>query len=302
MRSSFREAEVTRSLSNLIKYPFVDMRGKETFIIDNNRQEDMFVPLSEGKKKLAGVMEFKTMSEIEAEKALQAAGLDVPQADSGEKDGRFSAGLPVTDLDEELRKRQKEAEDAANQHIAEAKKKADKIKADAQIAADAARASGYEEGRNRGYEDGMAQAEQEIQQKEAELAESARMQREELASCLAGIEGKYVDVVIALVKKLTDVVIEDKKDLILYLIRTAAQDLEPSTNYKIRVSSDDVYYLEAHRAELSEYVGEGAAFEFVEEKGLEKGQCIIETDSQMADCGFQTQLDMLVRDLKMLVN
>ena len=129
----------------------------------------------------------------------------MPQADSGEKDGRFSAGLPVTDLDEELRKRQKEAEAAADQHIAEAKKKADKIKADAQIAADAARASGYEEGRNRGYEDGMAQAEQEIQQKEAELAESARMQREELASCLAGIEGKYVDVVIALVKKLTDV-------------------------------------------------------------------------------------------------
>ncbi|MCI9420537.1 MAG: hypothetical protein HFG32_11085 [Eubacterium sp.] len=309
MRLSFREAEVTRSLSNLIKYPFVDMRGKEAFIIDNNRKEDMFVPLHEGKKKLdprkaagADVVECKTMSEIEAEKALQAAGLTIHQADTDEKDGQFSAGLPVTDLDEVLRKRQKEAEDAADQHIAEAKKEAEKIKEEAQIAADAARASGYEAGRNQGYEDGMAEAEQDIQQKEAELAESARLQREELASCLAGIESKYVDVVIALVRKLTDVVIEDKKDLILYLIRTAARDLEPSENYKIRVSSDDVYYLEAHKAELSEYVGESAVFEFVEEKGLEKGQCIIETDSQMADCGFQTQLDMLVRDLKMLVN
>lgn len=294
-------------MSNLIKYPFVDMRGKEAFVIDNNHKDDMFVPLHAGTKKLdplhaAGVMECKTMSEIEAEKALQAAGLTVHQADTGKKDGQFSAGLPVTDLDETLRQREKEAADAAERHIAEAKKEAEKIKADAQIAADAARASGYEEGRNQGYEDGLAEAEQEIRQKEAELAESARLQREELASCLAGIESKYVDIVIALVRKLTDVVIEDKKDLILYLIRTAAQDLEPSVNYKIRVSSDDVYYLEAHRAELSEYVGESAVFEFIEEKGLEKGQCIIETDSQMADCGFQTQLDMLVRDLKMLVN
>lgn len=307
MRLSFREAEVTRSLSNLIKYPFVDMRGKEAFVIDNNHKDDMFVPLHAGTKKLdplhaAGVMECKTMSEIEAEKALQEAGLTVHQADTEKKDGQFSAGLPVTDLDETLRKREKEAADAAERRIAEAKKEAEKIKADARIAADAARASGYEEGRNQGYEDGMAEAEQEIQQKEAELAESARLQREEFASCLAGIESKYVDIVIALVRKLTDVVIEDKKDLILYLIRTAARDLEPSVNYKIRVSSDDVYYLEAHRAELSEYVGESAVFEFIEEKGLEKGQCIIETDSQMADCGFQTQLDMLVRDLKMLVN
>ena len=103
-------------------------------------------------------------------------------------------------------------------------------------------------------------------------------------------------------RKLTGVIIEDKDDLILYLIRTAAQELEPSENYRIRVSSDDIYFLEARRAELLDMIGEDVFVEFVEEKGLEKGQCIIETDSQMVDCGFQTQLDMLVRDLKMLVN
>lgn len=284
------------------------MRGREKVVIDNNRDDDMFIPLRNDKEKVgtahvmgSDTMQFKTMSEIEAEKALLAAGLGKAPKDTG-GEGRFEAGLPVTDLDEELRKHQREAEAEADKRIAEAKREAEKITADAKIAADAARSSGYEEGKNQGYEDGMAAAEQEIRQKEAELAESARLQREELASCVAGLESKYVDIVIALVRKLTDVVIEGKDDLILYLIRMAAEDLEPSKNYKIRVSSGDLYFLEAHKAELAEDVGESTVIEFVEEKGLEKGQCIIETDNQMVDCSFQTQLDMLVRDLKMLVN
>lgn len=290
-------------MSNVIKYPFVDMRGKEAVIIDNNK-DDAFVPLFQGKAESTplqametGGMQFKTISQIEAEKALRAG-----NAEQSDADGEFRAGLPMTDLNELLEERQKEAQDTAEQLIEDAKKRAEKIESDAQIAADAARASGYEEGKNQGYMDGMAAAEQEIRQKEVELAEEARLQREEFASCVAEIEVRYVDIVIALVRKLTGVVIEGRDDLILYLIRTAAQELEPSNTYRVRVSSDDVYYLEAHQAEIADAVGEDAFIEFIEEKGLEKGQCVLETDSQMVDCGFQTQLDMLVRDLKMLVN
>ena len=132
----------------------------------------------------------------------------------------------------------------------------------------------------------MALAEQEIQQKEEELSQLASQQREELADCMEQIEEKYVSIVISLVKKLTGVVMEGKDDLILYLIHTAAQDLEVSENYRIRVSSEDIYFLESRK----------------EEKGLEKNECIIETDTQMVDCGFHTQLDTLVQNLKMLVH
>lgn len=293
-------------MSNIIKYPFVDMRGKEAVIIDNNK-DDAFVPLFDrGSKSVAApktepdAMQFKTISQIEAEKALRAGQED--KEESSDTDHGFRAGLPKTDFDQMLQERQKEAQDTADHLIEEAKKRAEKIAGDAQIAADAARASGYEEGKNQGYMDGMAAAEQEIQQREAELAENARLQREEFASCVAEIEVRYVDIVIALVRKLTGVVIEGRDDLILYLIRTAAQELEPSRTYKVRVSADDVYYLEAHQAEIADSIGDDVSIEFIGEKGLEKGQCILETDSQMVDCGFQTQLEMLVRDLKMLVN
>ena len=208
-------------MSNVIKYPFVDIRGKEAVIIDNNNN-DCFVPLFHKQDMNAvpgadsDVMQFKTISQIEAEKVLAG---EKPDGDSG-----FKSGLPVTDLNELIQERHREAEDKADRLIADAKEKAAKITRDAEIAADAARTSGYEEGKNQGYEDGMAAAEQDIQQKEAELAESARMQREEYASCLAAIEGRYVDIVISLVRKLTGVVMEDKEDLILYLIRMTAEE------------------------------------------------------------------------------
>lgn len=285
-------------MSNLIKYPFVNMAGKEAVVIDNNKDIAEFVPLRNDNQ-----IKMRTISEIEAEKALlNASGADIASESGADGDaGEFKAGLNVSNLNDVIKEKQKRAEQDADRVIEQAKKDAEKIKNDAAIAADAARSRGYEEGKEQGYNEGMAQALQEIQQKENELAESARLQKEEISEYVASIEGKYVEVLIALLKKLTGVVIEGKDDLILYLIQTAARDLEPSENYKIRVSPDDIYFLESHKEDVLDSLGDDIFLEFVEEKGLEKGQCIIETDHQMADCGFQTQLDMLVHDLRMLV-
>ncbi len=279
-------------MSNLIKYQFVNLDGKDAVLIDNNPEKDRFTPLKERGVKI------QTISEIEAQKALQQAKeiAEKPVDDQG-----FQAGVPMTNFDEMFQAHQKRAENRAGEVLEKAQKEAEQIRMEAQIAADAARASGYEEGKQQGYQDGLAAAEQEIQQREAELAEVARQQQEELAECIASIEYKYVDVLIALVKKLTGIVLEDKEDLILYLIQTTASELEPAQNYKVRISPEDIYFLEARRGDLVSYIGEEANLEFIEEKGLEKGQCIIETDNQMVDCSFQTQLDTLIRDLRMLV-
>lgn len=208
----------------------------------------------------------------------------------------------MTNFDEQFRERQREAELRANDVIEEAKREAERICSEAEIAVDVARTNGYEEGKQQGYQDGMAAAEKELQQREQEIADSARRQKEELDECIASIEYKYVDVLISLLRKLTGVVLEEKEDILLFLIQTTAGELEPSNNFKVRVSPEDVYFLEARRTELLAVLGQDVNLEFMEERGLEKGQCIIETDSQMVDCSFQTQLDTLIRDLRMLVH
>ncbi len=285
-------------MSNLIKYPFVNMAGKEAHIIDNNQQGAEFIPLNNKRSRI------KTISEVEAEKALlQATSLDHGEADSeasGEAGGEFKSGIPMTNFDKIAQEQKEKAEKKASEVLERAQKEAEQIKNDAAAAVEAAKANGLEEGREQGYREGIAEAQQEIARREQEFAESVRQQQEELSLCIAGIEKKYVDIVIALLRKLTGVILEGKDDLILYLIRSAADDMDPSESYRIRSSSEDIYFLESHKSELLDSIGENVNIEFIEEKGLENGQCIIETDSQMVDCGFQTQLDSLVQDLRML--
>lgn len=286
-------------MSNLIKSPFVNLEGKKAVVIDNNKDSGRFV--SFGNKR----MKIQTISEVEADKALLQATSAAPKEEKKEQgenaSGEFKEGLNVTNFDKLFHEHQKKAEDKAEQVLMAAREEAERIKKEAGISAEAARKRGYEEGKAQGHEEGIVLAEQEIQTREAELAEERRQQQEEFAECLASVEEKYVEVVISLVRKLTGIVIEGRDDLILHLIRMAANELDPSSNYRIRVSPEDIYFLESHKEEVLNSLEEDVFLEFVEEKGLEKGQCIIETDSQMVDCGFQTQLDTLVRDLRMLV-
>ncbi len=285
-------------MSNLIKYPFVNMQGKDAVVIDNNKDQT-FQPLFQSP------VELSTISQQETNRVLaqlaEKSGEPVSE-EEGESDGSFQAGLSVMNYDKILREKKEEADREADLILARAREDAERISQEAGEQMEAAKKRGYEEGYQEGFHQGMAGAQEEIRHQEEELAEASRRQKEELAQCISDIEVKYVDIVIALLKKLTGVVLEDKEDLILYLVQTAAGELEPSENYRIRVSTDDVYLLEGHKRELISLLGSDISVEFIEEKGLEKGQCIIETDSQMADCGFQTRLDMLIRDLKMLIH
>ena len=96
-------------MSNLIKYPFVNMQGKETVVIDNNSEGAEFVPFRDKGVKI------KTISEIEAEKALlHAAGDSAGEAAAAsesagksEDSGEFKAGLNVTNFDELFQQHQK---------------------------------------------------------------------------------------------------------------------------------------------------------------------------------------------------
>ena len=95
------------------------MQGKETVVIDNNPEGAEFVPFRDKGVKI------KTISEIEAEKALlQTAGGSAEETAAASEDternensGEFKAGLNVTNFDELFQQHQKEAEDKANQVV-----------------------------------------------------------------------------------------------------------------------------------------------------------------------------------------
>ena len=69
----------------------------------------------------------------------------------------------------------------------------------------------------------------------------------------------------------------------------------------LRVSQDDYPYVSMRKKELITGTGIAVeAVEIVEDFSMKKGQCIIETEGAIFDCGFKTQMEELRKQLKML--
>lgn len=268
-------------MSNLIKYPYVNMQGKEAKVICYESEEEKFQPL-DAKKKVV-MKTFEEVAKEEKERAQEETG--------GES---FQEGLPVTNYDEVIEEKIQKAEEEAAAAIAEARQQANNRKN--QILEE-----GRQEGIARGYEEGLLQAQEEIQAQKDELSGQQLKKEQEYRQMLAETEGRYVDVLCNLIRKLSGVILTDRKDVILHLIRSGIADMEPAKHYIIRVASDDLLYVEGEKDALMEKAGITGTIEVQEEKSLSEGDCIIETDNQMIDCGFRTQLDNMVRTLRMLV-
>ena len=273
---SFPVVEVTRSLSNLIKSPFVNMQGKEKVLI-SYEERDAFVPLKQSSRVIV------SEEESGEEKKKQKKRPD-PSAEQAAKD--------------ELA-RKKEAEKQAEWILAEAREQADRIQEEAQRQAEGVRVAAREEGIRQGREEGLTRADEELAQVRADIEEAKVLLEEEHRQMAAVMEAQYVEVLCDLIR--TGVLLRDKKDVLLHLIRSGISDTQPSNRYTLRVSSDDLTLVENHLDEILMNIDSGVSIDVKEEKGLEKNECIIETDTQMVDCGFRTQLDNLITTLHMLV-
>ena len=274
-------------MSNLIKYPFVNMAGKDAVLIDYEKDDKPFVPLEKSSR-----VKIRTVEEAEAEKAAAKA--------RAEADGEFEPGMPVVNFDELLAEKKEEAERLAEKIVAEAQEKAADILKGADEKSEQVLQAAREEGLAAGREEGLAKAEEELARARTELEEARQQHEREYQQMLAEVESRYVEILCALVQKLTGILMSDKQDVLLYLIRNSISDIEASKRYVIRVAPEDAIYVESHREEILRKLDAGVSLEIQEEKSLSKDECIIETDTQMVDCGFRTQLDNLVSTLRML--
>lgn len=278
-------------MSNLIKYPFVNLQGKETKVIQYETDEGKFVPFDQKKKVVV-----KSLDEVEKEKELQ-----IMEEKEDVKDSEFSAGVPVTNFDEMFKQKSEEADKEAASILENAREEAREVVQEAREQADAVRENARQEGTVLGKEEGLREAQEEIEQIKEDLFERKRQQEQEYEKMIQETEGQYVDILCSLIRKLTGVVVSDRKEVILHLIRSGIADIEPAKHYTIRVCAEDLLYIESNKEDILEKTGITGTLEVQEEKGLTEGECIIETDKQMIDCGFQTQLGNLISTLRMLV-
>lgn len=269
-------------MSNLIKYPFVNLENKDTYMIDyEKREREKFVSFSQ-----------KKMDSSEESKSEKKSDAGIP--------GQFESGVPVKNYNDVWKEQEEEAEKRAKAMIEDASQRAEQILREAEEQVELLRERAREEGLNQGFEEGMAKAEEELSARREQMEEERAENEKNFQQMLAEIEPKYADVLCSLLQKLTGVIVNDKKDVLLHLIRSSIVEMDAAKQYTIRVSSEDLMFVENHKDEILMQTGAGVVVDIQEEKGLAKEECIIETDTQMIDCGFRTQLDNLIMTLRML--
>lgn len=279
-------------MSNLIKSVYFNMEPGKVKSIDPDENVEHYIPniLELGHVEEAKPFHFETLDGTfpeEDEEAEFESGLSVISMDDviGEERERLSA-----QMSEEREKILEEARQEAESIVAQANEQAEAIK---EMAHSEGKAIGMEEGRNEaGVElDQMRQGlQQEYQEKMQELEEQEK-----------NLEPAFAEIIVSLVKKLTGIVCEDKKEIILYLIGSALRNMEKTSKLVLRVSKKDIARVSAKKATLKLLAKDVQEFDILEDESLTESQCIIETDNRIIDCSLDAQMQNLEEHVKLLV-
>jgi len=265
---------------------FNNLTEGEKCVIDSDSHIEEFIP---------GIYE----AQAEARK-FEARQFPDMEEDAGK--AAFTSGMNVISMDDVLdEERQKLSEETAAQTeevLAEARKQADEIIAEANSMAESIRKQAYEDGRAAGFEEGKNLAEQETENQRTAIREDYNRRLAMLEAQEKELEPRFASIIAGLVEKLTGVICENKKDVIVHLIDNALKSIEKTTKIVIRVSKADIAAVSSKRDRLMKDIREGTEFEITEDISLSANQCIIETDNKIIDCSLDAQLASLREQIK----
>ncbi|MBR1743802.1 MAG: hypothetical protein IJ733_18445 [Lachnospiraceae bacterium] len=219
-------------------------------------------------------------------------------------DGEVSEGLPAVSAEEvpeedyaafsERMQEEREeilaqAREEAEQMVTQARAQAEEIKEDARM-----------KGFVQGTEEARAQVQTEYDQLRAELQEDYEKRFSDLEEEKKNLEPVFADLVVSLVRKLTGIVCEDKKEVILYLIGNAIRNAGKTSSIVLRVSRRDIALVSAKKNTLKMIAKDVTSFDVFEDESLTENQCIIETDNKIIDCSLDSELQNLEEQIKLL--
>lgn len=273
-------------MSNLLKQCYVVNSGTGTRIINSN----------EGVRQKLKELQQEQMPEP-SENPAEDAGGDAPAG--------FSEGIQAQTVQIDVEALRREALDKAAAEADEitstAKEDAERIRKEAEEKARTL----YEEQKKLGYEEGAKRREEELNKAHEEEMESLHAQKKQLEEQyhekMSVMEKDIVDAVIQVFDKVFKIQFEDKRELLLQLVNGTLMDIDPGDKIRIHTNRSDEEMLKEHLTQMQDIVGRDVAIEFVKDNKLSDGQCKIETPYGLVDCGVDTQLSALLKDIRSLV-
>lgn len=277
-------------MSNLIKSAFFNIEQEDKKIIDSDSHVEEFIP-----NIFSAAIE--NNSDDESEDFSYQDGKEAIEAS-------YHDGMSVIRIDdvleEEKQKLEEENRQKAAEIIEEANAKASEIINEANENSDRIKKEAYEEGVNQGLSDGRQQAQEEADMLRKEFESECDKRIAQITQYENSLESRFADILIGLITKITGVVCEDKKDVIIYLIDNALHNVSKSKEITIRVSKNDIMMVESEKDKFLSGLSDDVSFDIVEDDSLSDNQCIIETESGVIDCSLDAQLDNLKEQLRLI--
>lgn len=268
-------------MSNLLKQCFITQAENEIRIINSNERIK------------------ERLKDWEAESFTAQGGDSEEEAD----ETAFEDGIAVQEIDLEAIREEvlAKANAEAEQIIASAQEEADRRLQDAENQVQAL----FEEHKKLGYETGAKEKEEELEHTRIAMVEELNVRQNELTADyekkLAEMESDVVDAVTAVFNSVFQIQFDDKREILMALVANTLAEETPGKSIRIRVNEKNRAMLEEHLDELQEKVGHGVEIEFIHDTKLSDEQCRIETEYGVFDCGVDTQLSGLLKDIRSLV-
>ncbi len=302
--------EVTRLLSNLIKSGFIAFSKENTLVIDTNENKiikalDSAAEAAENEAAESGASVEEALAEAlvrDAEMEGMDFDEDVLTMDTSELPNLPDSADKLKQMaDDIVTAAKKDAELIVNQ----AHDEVEHMRAAAYDEAKEIRRKAQEEGYEAGYGEGQATAQRELKEQTDALAErgneleQAYIEKEE--RLIADTERQMVDLLCQLIPSITGVVIDNQRDVLLYMINAAMQDLDNSRHFVIKVSANDYEELAGRKDEIYGALNPNITVEIFEDAQLSDRQCLIETDNGIVDVSLDVQLDNLITALRLMI-
>ena len=195
---------------------------------------------------------------------------------------------------------EQEANAHAEEIVSQAKDEAKSIINNAIMEAEELKNKAKQEGHSEGYEQGYAEGTGKNAELEAKLRAEQQQLEADYEARLTELEPKFVDTLTDIYEHVFHVHFAQNKEIVLHLLQDAIRKIEGSKDFIVRVSKADYEYVSERKKELLLKAVNSGNVEVVEDMTLEAGHCMVETDGGIFDCGVDTQLSGLAKELKLL--
>ena len=190
------------------------------------------------------------------------------------------------DIEEIINKAKEEAE----MIIKEANYEATRILENTEAEANENKIVIEEESRQKGYNEGYAEAKQQYEDllQEAEcIKENSKVEYKEF---LAGIESDAVELILDIAKNVIGAEISFHKDDILYLVKEAFDKCGTKESVILKAAPEDYEFIIANKDKLLSMVEGIGELKIKKDSSLKVGACIVETPYGSIDAGIQTKV------------